>query len=59
MSNDPSAPPRKKARILGTTARRVVYAIFVTALIPLVAGTLTARALLARVSATAFQPDEA
>jgi signal transduction histidine kinase len=57
MRNDPSAPRRKVARILGTTARRVVYAIFVTALIPLLAGTLTARALVARVSATAFQPE--
>src|SRR5271166_2342097 len=43
--------------LLGTTARRVAYAIFITALIPLVAGTFTARALLARVSATAFQPE--
>ncbi len=54
MSDEPSAAPR---RILGTTARRVAFAIFVTALLPLVAGTLTARALLARVSATAFQPE--
>jgi signal transduction histidine kinase len=54
MSNDASSPRR---RLLGTTARRVAYAIFVTALIPLVAGTFTARALLARVSATAFQPE--
>ena len=54
MSDQPRAAPR---RILGTTARRVALAIFVTALLPLVAGTLTARALLARVSATAFQPE--
>ena len=37
MSNDPSAPSR---RILGTTARRVVYAILITALIPLWVGIL-------------------
>src|SRR4051794_12050369 len=54
MSTDPSAAPK---RILGTTARRVVYAIFVTALIPLVAGLFTARTIIARVSATAFQPE--
>jgi two-component system nitrogen regulation sensor histidine kinase NtrY len=42
---------------LGTTARRVVYAILVTALIPLVAALVTSRAIIARVSATAFQPE--
>jgi signal transduction histidine kinase len=41
----------------GATARRVAAAIFITALIPLVAGTWMARALIARVSATAFQPE--
>jgi signal transduction histidine kinase len=35
----------------------VAFAIFVTALFPLLLGTLTARALLSRVSATAFQPE--
>src|SRR5262245_34497259 len=54
MRKATSTGPR---RILGTTARRVSYAIFLTALIPLVAGTFTARALIARVSATAFQPE--
>ena len=54
MSTDPGAAPK---RILGTTARRVVYAIFVTALIPLVMSLLTARAIIGRVSATAFQPE--
>jgi nitrogen fixation/metabolism regulation signal transduction histidine kinase len=46
-----------RKRILGTTARRVAAAIFITALLPLVAGTLSARALLARASAIAFQPE--
>jgi nitrogen fixation/metabolism regulation signal transduction histidine kinase len=54
MSNEPSAPKR---RLLGTTARRVVIAILVTALIPLVAAVFTARTIIARVSATAFQPE--
>lgn len=44
-------------RILGRTERRVVAAILVTALIPLVASILIARAVIARVSATAFQPE--
>jgi nitrogen fixation/metabolism regulation signal transduction histidine kinase len=44
-------------RILGRTERRVVAAILVTALIPLVASILIARAMIARVSATAFQPE--
>ncbi|MCC6556905.1 MAG: HAMP domain-containing protein [Polyangiaceae bacterium] len=44
-------------RILGRTERRVVGAILVTALIPLVASILIARAVIARVSATAFQPE--
>ena len=51
----PGTPPRK--RLLGTTARRVVIAILVTALIPLVSAVLIARAIVARVSATAFQPE--
>jgi two-component system, NtrC family, nitrogen regulation sensor histidine kinase NtrY len=54
MTNEPSAPAR---RILGSTARRVAMAIFLTALIPLVFAMLTARTILARVSATAFQPE--
>ncbi|MFT3766461.1 MAG: ATP-binding protein [Minicystis sp.] len=49
------APPQR--RILGTTARRVVYAILITALIPLVSAVLIARTIIARVSATAFQPE--
>src|SRR5262249_50465127 len=44
-------------RLIGTTARRVVIAILITALIPLAASVFTARAILARVSATAFQPE--
>ena len=44
-------------RFFGTTARRVVYAILLTALIPLVAALLISRALIARVSDTAFQPE--
>lgn len=54
MSADAPPPPR---RFLGTTARRVVYAILVTALIPLVSAVLIARTIIARVSATAFQPE--
>jgi nitrogen fixation/metabolism regulation signal transduction histidine kinase len=54
MSQD---APLAKKRILGTTARRVVYAILVTALIPLVSAVLIARAIIGRVSATAFQPE--
>jgi nitrogen fixation/metabolism regulation signal transduction histidine kinase len=44
-------------RILGRTERRVVSAILVTALIPLVAAILIARAVIQRVSAAAFQPE--
>ena len=44
-------------RSLGTTARRMVSAVLVTALIPLVFALLIARATIARVSATAFQPE--
>jgi two-component system, NtrC family, nitrogen regulation sensor histidine kinase NtrY len=44
-------------RFLGTTARRVVYAILLTALIPLLCALLISRAIIARVSATAFQPE--
>jgi signal transduction histidine kinase len=44
-------------RILGTTARRVVYAILITALIPLVSAVFMARTIIARVSATAFLPE--
>lgn len=44
-------------QILGRTERRVVSAILVTALIPLVASILIARAVIQRVSAAAFQPE--
>jgi len=44
-------------RILGRTERRVVAAILLTALIPLVASILIARTVIARVSAVAFQPE--
>ncbi|APR84544.1 Nitrogen regulation protein ntrY [Minicystis rosea] len=47
----------RERRFLGTTARRVVYAILITALIPLVSAVLIARTIIARVSATAFQPE--
>lgn len=43
--------------ILGRTARRVVGAILVTALIPLALAVSISRAVLHRVSATAFQPE--
>jgi nitrogen fixation/metabolism regulation signal transduction histidine kinase len=46
-----------RMRILGRTERRVASAILVTALIPLVASILISRAMIARVSATAFQPE--
>jgi two-component system, NtrC family, nitrogen regulation sensor histidine kinase NtrY len=52
MSDAP--PPR---RFFGKTARRVVMAILITALIPLVSAVLIARTIIARVSATAFQPE--
>ena len=57
MTQDTRPERRDGRRLLGTTARRVAIAMFITALIPLVAGSFTARALLARVSATAFQPE--
>jgi nitrogen fixation/metabolism regulation signal transduction histidine kinase len=44
-------------RSFGTTARRMVAAILVTALIPLVSALVIARVTIARVSATAFQPE--
>jgi nitrogen fixation/metabolism regulation signal transduction histidine kinase len=44
-------------RWLGRTDLRVLFAILITALIPLVGSTLAARAILARISATAFQPE--
>ncbi len=44
-------------RWLGRTDLRVLFAILVTALIPLVGSTAFARAIIARVSATAFQPE--
>ncbi len=45
------------AAALGTTERRVVLAIVVTALLPFLATTLITRTLVARISATAFQPE--
>jgi len=42
---------------MGRTERRVVFAVLVTALIPLVAALFMARAMVARVSAVAFQPE--
>jgi two-component system nitrogen regulation sensor histidine kinase NtrY len=42
---------------MGRTERRVVFAVLVTALIPLVAALFLARAMVARVSAVAFQPE--
>ncbi len=44
-------------RWLGRTDLRVLFAILITALIPLVGSTAFARAIIARVSATAFQPE--
>src|SRR5262252_1891682 len=44
-------------RIFGTTERRVVAAILVTAVIPLVLASIFTQKLLERVSATAFQPE--
>jgi len=48
-------PPAKLS--MGRTERRVVFAVLVTALIPLVAALFMARAMVARVSAVAFQPE--
>jgi nitrogen fixation/metabolism regulation signal transduction histidine kinase len=45
------------ARGLGKTERRVVLAIFITAMIPLIAQLVVGRVLIARISATAFQPE--
>jgi two-component system, NtrC family, nitrogen regulation sensor histidine kinase NtrY len=42
---------------LGKTAPRIVAAILVTALIPLVSALLVSRTIITRVSATAFQPE--
>lgn len=42
---------------MGRTERRVVFAVLVTAVIPLVAALFMARAMVARVSAVAFQPE--
>ena len=44
-------------RLLGKIERRLVLAILITALIPLAGALLTSRAIIARVSATAFQPE--
>lgn len=49
---------RAKSRLfLGRTARRVVSAILITAIIPLVFAVLIARTIIQRVSAAAFQPE--
>ncbi len=42
---------------MGRTERRVVLAVLVTALIPLVAVLFLARTMVAQVSAVAFQPE--
>jgi nitrogen fixation/metabolism regulation signal transduction histidine kinase len=42
---------------MGRTERRVVFAVLLTAIIPLVAALFMARAMVARVSAVAFQPE--
>jgi len=44
-------------RFLGRTERRVISAILLTAMIPLVGSVLAARTVIARISATAFQPE--
>src|SRR5262245_50987846 len=44
-------------RVLGRTERRVVSAILITALIPLVATLFVGRTIMGRISATAFQPE--
>src|SRR5262249_30171391 len=44
-------------RFLGRTERRVVSAILVTAMIPLVGSLLAGRTIIANISATAFQPE--
>ncbi|MDI3283275.1 ATP-binding protein [Polyangium sp. 15x6] len=54
----PPHPPRPAPLIKRRKIeRRVVLAVLVTAVIPLVAALLMARAMVARVSATAFQPE--
>ncbi|HVK67394.1 MAG TPA: two-component sensor histidine kinase, partial [Polyangium sp.] len=57
MSGPPN--PSRPAPLIKTRKieRRVVFAVLVTAIIPLVAALLMARAMVARVSATAFQPE--
>lgn len=42
---------------MGRTERRVVFAVLVTAVIPLIAALFMARAMVARVSSVAFQPE--
>src|SRR5262245_894099 len=44
-------------RFLGRTERRVVTAILITALIPLVAALFIGRTVISRISASAFQPE--
>lgn len=44
-------------RIFGRTEQRVILAILITAVIPLVAAIFIARTVIARISATAFQPE--
>ncbi len=43
--------------LFGQTARRVVYAILITALIPLLSAFFVSRAVIERISAAAFQPE--
>jgi nitrogen fixation/metabolism regulation signal transduction histidine kinase len=50
-------PLRRVRQALGTTERRVVLAIVLTALVPFLATTLLTRTLVSRISATAFQPE--
>lgn len=51
------ASDKRTALTMGRTERRVVLAVLVTALIPLVAVLFMARTMVARVSAVAFQPE--
>jgi two-component system, NtrC family, nitrogen regulation sensor histidine kinase NtrY len=51
------SPAKHPTLKMGRTERRVVFAVLVTALIPLIAALFMARAMVARVSAVAFQPE--
>src|SRR4051812_24048768 len=56
-----AAPRRRLANVprprIGATARRITFAIVVTTLIPAVSTLVLARAIIRRISATAFQPE--